>query len=497
MKFPRSAGILLPISSLPGPFGIGTLGQEARQFADRLAAAGQSWWQILPLGPTSFGDSPYQSPSAFAGNEYFIDPQQLFEEGWIDQKELEGAIYNGPAEQVDYAFVQRSRRQLFQHALPRFTTDPPADFDAFCREQEGWLEDYALFMAIKEAHHGLPLWRWEPDIRNRRPRTLAVWRVTCAQQIAYHRMVQYFFHRQWQALRDYAHGRGIRFIGDIPIYVAADSADVWVNPHIFDLAEDKRPREMAGCPPDAFSDDGQLWGNPVYDWRTLRLSGYNFWLRRLRHAFSLVDALRIDHFRGLSSYYAIPAGADTARVGTWRAGPGMNLWRAVRRRLGDLPIIAEDLGFLTPEVEQLLADSGFPGMKVLQFAFDGKEDNDHLPYNHTQNSVVYTGTHDNDTLLGWLSELTEEEQGYIRRFLRVCPEEDLHHPLMAAALASPAAVCILPLQDVLGLGSDARMNTPSTLGGNWQWRATAAQLHPAQPCFRWLADNTALYGRKA
>ncbi|MBQ5840541.1 MAG: 4-alpha-glucanotransferase [Clostridia bacterium] len=497
MDFPRSAGILLSVSSLPGPFGIGTLGQEARQFVDRLAAAGQRWWQLLPLGPTSYGDSPYQSPSAFAGNDYFIDPRQLYEDGFIDRRTLDATAYSGPPEQVDYAFVQRSRRRLFRQALTRFSAAPPADFEAFCHEHEWWLEDYTLFLAIKEAHRGLPLWRWEKEVRNRHPRTLAMWRVTGAEQIAYHRMVQYFFYRQWNALRDYAHGRGVHLIGDIPIYVAADSADVWSNPHIFDLAEDKSPRAMAGCPPDAFSEDGQLWGNPVYDWRALRLSGYHFWLRRLRHTFSQVDVLRIDHFRGLASYYAIPAGASTARAGTWRAGPGMSLWRAVRRRLGDLPIIAEDLGFLTPEVETLLADSGFPGMKVLQFAFDGAKDNTHLPYNHPRNSIVYTGTHDNNTLVGWLNDLTEEERGHIRRFLRVPPEESLHRPLLAAALASPAAVCILPLQDVLGLDGTARMNTPSTVGGNWQWRATASQLHPAQPCFRWLADNTALYGRRS
>lgn len=496
MEFTRSAGVLLAVSSLPGPFGIGTLGQEARQFIDTLAAAGQTYWQILPVGPTSYGDSPYQSPSAFAGNGDLIDPRRLYEDGYIDKESLQAATYDGPAEKVDYDFVHRSRQALFRKALDRFAAHPPADFAAFCDGQD-WLEDYALFMAVKQAHHGLPLWQWEEDIRDREPRAVAMWRVKCAEDCLYHRMVQYFFHRQWQDLRAYAKRQGIQLIGDIPIYVAADSADVWTQPHIFCLAEDGSPREIAGCPPDAFSADGQRWGNPVYDWRALRLSGYRFWLRRLAHSFTLTDVLRIDHFRGFSSYYSIPASADTARVGEWKEGPAMHLWRAVSKRLGDLPIIAEDLGFLTPDVEKLLADSGFPGMKVLQFAFDGNTDNPHLPHNHPLHSVVYSGTHDNNTLVGWLNELTEEQHAYIRRYLRVSPEEGLQHPLLAAALASRSAVCILPLQDILGLAEEGRMNIPSTVGGNWTWRATAEQIRQSQPCFRWLADTTALYGRKA
>ncbi len=496
MEFPRRAGVLLAVSSLPGPFGIGSLGQEARQFIDTLAATGQSWWQILPVVPTAFGDSPYQSPSAFAGNPYLIDPRLVYETGYMDKAALTAAVYDGPAHRVDYAFVRRSRRGLFQQALPRFIANPPTDFAAFC-EKSPWLEDYALFMAVKETHHGRPLWQWEEDIRHRRHAAVTRWRQRCREGILYHSMMQYFFYRQWQDLRAYAHSKGVRLMGDIPIYVAADSADVWANPHIFQLNNEGQPAEVAGCPPDAFSTDGQLWGNPVYDWRALRLGGYRFWIQRLQHSFSLTDALRIDHFRGFTSYYSIPAGADNARTGQWKPGPGMSLWNAVARRLGDLPIIAEDLGHMTPDVERLLADSGFPGMKVLQFAFDGNPDNPHLPYNHPAHSVVYTGTHDNDTLMGWVNSLPTAQQNAMRRYLRVSPVESLHHPLLAAALASPAAVCILPLQDILGLGSEARMNTPSTLGDNWLWRATPTQIEATQPAFRWLADNTALYGRRA
>lgn len=491
--FSRRAGVLMHIASLPGPYGIGTLGQPARDFVDMLAQAGQSWWQILPICPTGYGNSPYQSFSAFAGNTDLIDPALLYRAGWLTEEELTRAEYTGPTDRVDYAFVQANRRELFSGILERFRQNPPADFDAFCRRHETWLEDYALFMAVKDAHDGLPLERWERDIRLRRRGVVAMWRVKCARQVAYYKMVQYFFFTQWENLKAYANKRGIGIIGDIPIYVSGDSADVWVNANLFDLDSEGRPREVAGCPPDAFSDDGQLWGNPVYNWRTMRLSGYRFWVLRLAHSLHLYDALRIDHFRGFASYYCIPAGAANARVGIWRKGPGMALWRAVRRHLGEVPIIAEDLGFLTPEVERLLADSGFPGMKVLQFAFTGDGDSDHLPHRHTQHSVVYTGTHDNDTLLGWLSAADDAESAFARRYLRVQNGQSLRRPIMAAALASVAHLCVLTMQDILGLGTEARMNVPSTVGENWLWRATEVQLKPE--AFRWLREQTALYGR--
>lgn len=492
-SFSRRSGVLMHIASLPGPYGIGTLGQPARDFIDNLVQAGQSWWQILPVCPTGYGDSPYQSFSAFAGNTDLIDPALLCEAGWLTKEELALAEYSGPAQCVDYAFVQTNRRELFAHVWQRFRQNPPADFDTFCQRHAAWLEDYALFMAVKEAHNGLPLERWDRDIRLRRRGVVAMWRVKCAEQVAYYKMLQYLFFTQWKSLKVYANSRGIGIIGDIPIYVSGDSADVWANAHLFDLDSEGRPREVAGCPPDAFSADGQLWGNPVYNWRAMRMSGYRFWVMRLAESLRLYDALRIDHFRGFASYYCIPAGAANARVGVWRKGPGMALWRVVRRRLGELPIIAEDLGLLTPEVKQLLQDSGFPGMKVLQFAFADEGESDHLPHWHTRNSVVYTGTHDNDTLDGWLAQADAAEIAFARRYLGVPAGENLRQPVMAAALASVAAVCVLTMQDLLGLGTEARMNVPSTVGGNWMWRATEAQMKPE--AFRWLREQTAVYGR--
>jgi len=489
----RASGVLMHIASLPGLYGIGTLGQPARDFVDFLHEAGQTYWQILPVGPTGYGDSPYQSFSSFAGNFLFIDPVLLWEAGYITPAELEAAEYDGDPSRVDYDWLYDNRRTLMEQALPRFRANPPADFAAFCHKHAHWLEDYALFMAIKDAHGGLPLDRWEEDIRTRRRQAMAMWRVKCAEGVAYYTMLQYFFYTQWEDLRAYAAQKGVRMIGDLPIYVAGDSADVWANAHLFALDADGHPKEVAGCPPDAFSDDGQLWGNPVYDWRALRLSGYRFWIRRLEACMTLYDVVRIDHFRAFESYYCIPYGAPDARKGVWRPGPGMTFWRAVRRRLGDVPVIAEDLGFLTPAVHKLLADSGFPGMKVLQFAFSGDPNNDYLPHRYTRNSVVYTGTHDNDTILGWLEEAHPEEAAFARRYLGVEEGGDLRLPLMTAALASVANLCVLTMQDLLGLGTEARTNIPSTIGGNWVWRATADQITPA--IATWLQDRTALYGR--
>ena len=495
MTLTRSAGVLMHIASLPGQYGIGTLGQPARDFVDFLYEAGQTYWQILPVGPTGYGDSPYQSFSSFAGNFLFIDPTALWERGYITPAQLEAAEYNGDPTRVDYEWLYANRQTLFRQALPAFRADPPADFDAFCRENADWLEDYALFMAVKDAHGGLPLDKWEEDIRTRRRGAMAVWRVTCAEGVAYYTMLQYLFYTQWRDLRAYAARKGVKMVGDLPIYVAGDSADVWANPHLFDLDAQGHSKEVAGCPPDAFSEDGQLWGNPVYDWKALRLSGYRFWVRRMQACMALYDVVRIDHFRAFASYYCIPYGAENARKGVWRRGPGTPFFRALRRRLGDVPVIAEDLGFLTPDVFRLLEDTGFPGMKVLQFAFGGDENNDYLPHRYTRNSVVYTGTHDNDTLLGWLSAADEAQVDFARRYLRLGEEDDLREGLMLAALASVSDLCVLTMQDLIGLGTAARTNIPSTVGGNWVWRATADQI--TEDVAEWLRRYTALYGRLA
>ncbi len=489
----RASGVLLHISSLPGAYGIGTLGDEAYRFVDFLQQAGQTYWQILPVCPVGHGNSPYQSFSSFAGNAALIDPARLAADGYVTAAELQAAVYDGDATQVDFAAVERSRAALFAAAYPRFVANPPADFAAFCADNAEWLEDYALFMAIREQQGGRPLQAWDTAIRTRRPPILAALRVTCEDRVSYHKMLQYFFYRQWAALKAYANERGIYIIGDLPIYVSADSADVWADPHLFELDEDGRPTVVAGCPPDAFCEDGQLWGNPVYDWRAMKLGGYRWWLRRLAAGRRLYDIIRIDHFRGFADYYTIPADATTAREGAWQPGPGMGLWNAVKKRLGDLPIIAEDLGFLTDKVTKLVEDSGFPGMKVLQFAFNPAGDSDYLPHRYPKNTVVYTGTHDNDTVLGWADSLSAGELAFALRYLKT-DRDGLREAMLCAALASVANTCILTMQDLCALGSEARMNTPSTVGTqNWGWRLTADRLTPAITA--WLLENTRLYGR--
>ncbi len=493
MTFPRCAGVLMHIASLPGEYGIGVLGQEAADFAAFLKEGEQRLWQILPVGPTGFGDSPYQSYSSFAGNPNLIDPRGLYRMGYITREELEEAVYTGDPTSIDYTWVEENRRSLFGRAFPRFRAAPPGDYAAFCTAQASWLPDYALFMAVKEAHGGAPYTLWPEDIRTRQPEAMAAWERRCADGIAYHSMLQYFFYTQWAAVKEAANQQGIRIVGDIPIYVSPDSADVWANPQLFRLDKNGHPVEVAGCPPDLFSEDGQLWGNPVYDWKALRREDYAFWIRRLAACLALYDVVRIDHFRAFADYYCIPAGAENAREGVWRKGPGMAFFRAVRRHLGDIPVIAEDLGDLSEAVYTLLADSGLPGMKVLQFAFPPLEDSEHLPHHHVKNGVVYTGTHDNNTLVGWEQTISDGERFYAHCYLRVPAVESLRQPMMLAALASVADVCVLTMQDLIGLGSEARMNTPSTVGGNWRWRATREQINDGTA--RWMADNTRLYRR--
>ena len=428
----RSSGVLMHISSLPSPYGIGTMGKEARKFADFLEKSGQKYWQILPICPTSYGDSPYQSFSSFAGNPYFIDLEYLCKEKLLKKAECESFPWGKKADKVDYGVMYESRYKLLKIAFERFLRAEPDDFEAFCEKEADWLSDYALFMALKDANGGNAWFSWEKDLKMRKPEALAEARSTYAKDIRFYQMLQYLFFKQWWELKAYVNEKGIEIIGDVPIYVAGDSADVWANPEEFYLDEDLNPIDVAGCPPDAFSEDGQLWGNPAKD--------------------------------------------KTAKNGEWRKGPGMDLFHTLEQKLGRLNIIVEDLGFLTPSVLKLVADSGFPGMKVIQFAFDSREGSNYLPHTYTEHCVVYTGTHDNDTLLGWMKTAPKESVKFAKEYLNLTKEEGYNWGMMRGAWSSVGELAVVPMQDLIGLGSEARMNTPSTLGGNWQWRATSDQI---------------------
>lgn len=490
----RLNGVLMHISSLPGKTGIGTLGVSAYNFVDFLKESKQAYWQILPVGPTSFGDSPYQSFSTFAGNPYFIDLDMLCDEGFLDKSDYEKINWGKDINLVDYGLVYEQRQKVFECLFNNFKKKVPSDFDFFCSENYFWLEDYAFFMALKDEHNGIPFYQWEKGLVSREEKSLAEWKKKCSDKITCHKMLQYFFYKQWFALKNYANVRGIKIIGDIPFYVSGDSSDVWSNPEQFDLDENFVPIEVAGCPPDAFSADGQLWGNPVYKWDYMKKTDYAWWKKRLQKSLEIYDVLRIDHFRGFDSYYCIPYGAKDARNGHWRNGPGMDLFNSIKKQFGDeLPIIAEDLGFLTDSVKKLLADSTFPGMKILQFAFDSREESDYLPYRYTQNCVVYTGTHDNDTILGWCETARTEDVEQAKKYLRVSDKDSLRKEMMICAMASPANTCILCMQDLIGLGKEARMNIPSTVGTNWKWRASADMMTSGIKEF--LSYYSELYGR--
>ena len=488
----RKSGVLLHISSLPGKTGIGTLGAEARAFVDWLEKYNQTYWQVLPVGPTGYGDSPYQSFSTFAGNPYFIDLDTLAEEGYLDKADYDGVNWGENPRYVDFGAIYQKRNALFDKLHENFKKKIPADYADFCAENADWLDDYALFMAVKDAHGGAPFVDWEKPIRSKQAAAVAQWRGKCEEKISRHKMLQYFFFRQWRALHEYASAHGVRLIGDIPIYVAADSSDVWAHPEQFMLDEESRAIEVAGCPPDAFSADGQLWGNPVYNWEAQAKADFAWWKKRLHAALRLFDVVRIDHFRGFESYYCIPAADKTARNGTWRKGPDAALFDSIKRDMGDLPVIAEDLGYLTPEVKSLLAHVGFPGMKIVQFAFDSREESDYLPHRYIQNSVVYTGTHDNDTIEGWKKSASADDVAYAIKYLR-SSMEDLREDMMIAALASVSNTCITTAQDLIGLGSEARMNAPATTGHNWQWRALDGEITAA--IGEKLAYYTKLYCR--
>ncbi len=493
--FRRASGILLHPTSLPGRFGIGDFGEWAYRFVDFLADARQSLWQVLPLGPTGYGDSPYQSFSAFAGNPLLISPQRLVDEGRLPVEALRQAP-SFSHDRVDYGAVMAFKlailRQSFAHFSQARSREQQGGFQSFCEAEKGWLDDYALFMALKEQHGGVVWTRWERELSCREPEALGRKRRELADQIAFHQYVQYEFFRQWSALKEYANRRGIRVIGDVPIFVAHDSADVWAHPELFHLDESGEPTVVAGVPPDYFSETGQLWGNPLYRWEGMARDGYAWWIARLGGTLRRVDIVRLDHFRGFEAYWEVPAGEKTAVRGRWVAGPGAAFFRALREALGDVPIIAEDLGVITPEVKALRDEFGFPGMKVLQFAFSGDADNEHLPHNYTPNCVVYTGTHDNDTTMGWFTSCPEEERDFCLRYLGSDGRE-VHWDLIRLAMMSVAHTVIVPLQDVLGLGTEARMNYPSRLGGNWAWRFTPQML--TEQVRDRLAEMTETYGR--
>lgn len=491
----RASGILLPIASLPSRYGIGCFSKEAYEFADQLRAAGQKYWQLLPLGPTGYGDSPYQSFSTFAGNPYFIDLEALTQAKLLEPAECEAVDFGTNDRYVDYAKLYAGREQLLRKAFQRSRPEQDEAYLAFVREEAFWLPDYALYMAIKARFGGKSWLEWDPDIRLRRADALHRYRRELAAEIAFHQFVQYQFYRQWQRLKRYVNACGIEIIGDIPIYVAMDSADAWAHPELFQFDEKRCPTAQAGVPPDGFSATGQLWGNPLYDWPYHRQTGYAWWQERIRHHVRLYDIIRIDHFRGLDEYYSVPIADQTAEHGTWRPGPGMDLFRALKAKLGPLPIIAEDLGYLTDGVRKLLQDSGFPGMKVLQFAFDSREAANYQPHTYSRNCVVYTGTHDNSTVLGWYDSISNADRAYALEYVG---RESLSRPevpwaFIRLAQASVADTCIIPLQDYLELGSDGRINTPSTLGTNWQWRLLRGEI-----CDKLLVRIrrlTQLYGR--
>ncbi len=479
MRLERSSGVLLHPTCLPGPFGIGDLGPAARRWIDFLAGAGCRAWQILPLGPTGFGESPYQCFAAFAGNPALISPETLVEDGLLEPGDLEGAAL--PADRVDYRAALAWKAGRLERAFERFAAAAPAglkyEFSSFREACGSWLDDYALFMALKSAHGGRPWTEWPEPLRARRPEALAEARARHAAEYERAAFGQFLFFRQWDALRGHAEGHGVRIVGDLPIFVAHDSADVWAHPWLFHLDERGAPVVVAGVPPDYFSPTGQRWGNPVYRWEEHAASGYAWWLERLRAILRMVDIVRLDHFRGFAGYWEVPAGDATAERGRWAPGPGPAFLRAVREALGELPIIAEDLGRITPDVIALRDEFALPGMKVLQFAFSGP-DNQFLPHHHPENCVVYTGTHDNDTTRGWFETAPEPVREFCLRYL-ARDGRDIAWDLVRAAWSSVAALAVAPMQDLLDLGSEARMNYPGTVGGNWTWRLPAESLDEA------------------
>lgn len=490
----RECGILLPVASLPSKYGIGAFSKEAYEFIDLLKKAGQHYWQILPLGPTGYGDSPYQSFSAFAGNPYFIDLDELVKEGLLTKTECEAVDFGNDPRDIDYEKMYFNRFPLLRKAYMRWKEQGHTS-----EEPKGVLGGetalYCFYMAVKNHFDGKSWILWDEDIRLRRPEAVARYEKELADETGFYGFLQMKFEKQWSRLKAYANERGIRIIGDMPIYVAFDSSDSWFHPELFQFDENCEPIAVAGCPPDGFSAAGQLWGNPLYRWEYHRETDYEWWMKRMEYSFRLYDVVRVDHFRGFDAYYSIPAGSENAVFGTWEKGPGIDIFNRMREKFGKLDIIAEDLGFLTASVLKLVKDTGFPGMKVLEFAFDSREESDYLPHNYTPNCVVYTGTHDNNTIRGWYEDLSPEDRQLAVDYLNNAGtlEEEIHWDFIRLALASVAKLAVIPVQDYLGLGGEARINEPSTLGKNWRWRMLSGEITEelAEKC-RKIAK---LYGR--
>ena len=472
--FERSSGILFHPTSLPGKYGIGTLGKEAYAFIDFLKKSRQKLWQIFPLGPTGYGDSPYQSFSSFAGNPYLIDFDLLIEAHLLSEEDLRDVFFGDNEEYIDYGAIYNQKYPLLKKAYENFKSsdnhEMRENFEHFKRENASWLNDYSLYISLKNHFNGLPWNEWAHDIKNREHGAMEHYRNELADDIEYHNFIQFLFFKQWGDVKRYANENGIKIIGDIPIFVAADSSDAWANPEIFLFDEERKPVKVAGVPPDYFSATGQLWGNPLYNWQKLKETNYSWWVERVRANLSTCDIIRIDHFRGFEAYWAVPYGDDTAINGQWEPGPGIDLFNAIKSQLGELPIIAEDLGLMTQGVIDLREATGFPGMKILGFAFDSGEENDYLPHTYTKNCVVYTGTHDNDTLIGWFQKAKEEDRQFARDYLNSRSDDEIHWDAIRGAWSSVASMAISPVQDFLGLGSEARINTPGVAAGNWQWR---------------------------
>ena len=486
----RSAGIFLHPTSLPSRFGVGDLGGWAYRFVDLMAENGQSMWQVCPLGPTGYGSCPYQSMSSFAGSSLMLSLDKLADWGLLTREELDAfPHYND--HNVEFEAVVAAKEKLYTLAFSRYT--PDADFDAFCEKERYWLDDYALFMVIKANKNGAHWKEWDSHLKLRFPASLAELETTERKKIRYQKFLQYMFRKQWHELRAYANSRGVSIMGDIPYYASYDSADAWAWPDVFELDDTGNPVSVGGVPPDYFSETGQLWGNPVYAWENMKSNNYEWWINRIRYTLELVDWVRIDHFRGIEAYWSVPYGSETAINGEWVKGPDHEFFDVLKREMGTLPLIAEDLGIITPEVDKMRLDANIPGMKVLQFAFDRNADNPYLPYNIESKSVVYTGTHDNDTSLNWFNSLSPDEKHYICEFIG-CSEHEFMASFIRMAYSCSAQLCILPMQDILWLGEGHRMNIPGKADGNWSWRFTEDMLDPHRlAMIRRFAE---IYGRK-
>lgn len=489
----RGAGILLPVSSLPSPYGIGTFGKAAYEFVDQLVEAGQKYWQVLPLGPISYGDSPYQSFSAFAGNPYFIDLDMLCEEGLLKVDELRYIKWEERLDRVEYGLLWEQRYGVLKRAFIRSNHKTTEKFQHFLEENAQWIQDYGLFMACKEHFENVEWLKWDKDIRFRQSEALQRYCKTFSQEIEFYQFLQYKFYEQWSSLKKYANEHGVEIIGDMPIYVALDSVDVWVNPGLFKLDEERNPVCVAGCPPDAFSDDGQKWGNPLYNWKVMEVEEFAWWKRRMEAAAKLFDVVRIDHFIGIVRYYVIPAD-DSARKGWFEWGPGEKLIRALDEARGRTKIIAEDLGVVIPQVGELLEKAGYPGMKVIEFAFDGNTDNPYLPHMYQKNCVVYGGTHDNETLVGYYDNLSVDNLAYALQYTDCSNRADLIEKVFLMAYRSVADTVIFQMQDVLEKGNETRMNLPATIGENWRWRLTEGEFTKEKR--NWLKSLSIIYGRE-